>query len=40
MVRPLRADEVRFDAACLPEHDPIEGNCSSIDPETDRETAE
>jgi hypothetical protein len=36
MIRELTMDEVHFDIRCEPEDVPIEGNCSAIDPKTDR----
>jgi hypothetical protein len=38
--RELTADEVQFSVECCEEYQPIEGNCSAIDEETDRETEE
>ena len=35
MLRPLTADEVRFQLDCIPDDTPIEGNASAFDDETD-----
>jgi hypothetical protein len=40
MIRDLREDEVELSLYIAPETIPIEGNCSAIDPETDRQAAE
>lgn len=36
----LAEKDVEFSIECLGEPEPIEGNCSAIDPQTDAETAE
>jgi len=38
--RKLTEKDVVFVVECEPESEPIEGNCSAIDPDTDRETAD
>lgn len=39
-IRPLRASEVTFSVEVEPEEIPYKGNCSAIDPKTDRESEE
>ena len=39
-MRKLTMDEVEFTLSCEPEQESIEGNCSAVDEEVDRETAE
>ncbi len=39
-IRELTGCEVAFRLTCVPEDTPIEGNCSAIDDDIDRETAD
>lgn len=39
-IRKLRASEVTFTLELEPEETPYRGNCSAVDPDTDRETEE